>query len=67
MNKLAFRHLVSFAIVASVTVSLFACGTEKRMKECAAHCQAEAESCSKRKEKDCAERVRKCGEECEKL
>jgi hypothetical protein len=41
------------------------CGTEKRSKECAVRCDAEEKTCTDHREKDCAERTRKCKEACE--
>jgi hypothetical protein len=55
---------LTVTLLASFLTPLYACGTEKRAKECAARCEAEAKSCADHKEKDCQEKGKKCAEGC---
>ena len=64
MNNSALRTLLSVTLMASLLTPLSGCGTEKRAKECAARCEAEAKTCAERKEKDCSEKGKKCAEAC---
>ncbi len=66
MHNSALRHLLTFTLTATLLSPLYACGEEKRAKECAAKCDHEAEECAHRHEKDCVERTRHCVEECKK-
>jgi hypothetical protein len=56
------RLILTLILLATVV----SCGTEKRIKECAARCEAEAESCAHRRESNCVERGKRCGEGCER-
>jgi hypothetical protein len=60
------RQIVTFAVVATALTSIFACGKEGKVKECAEHCRSAAEECSKHHDKECEEKGRRCGEQCEK-
>jgi|HubBroStandDraft_1064217.scaffolds.fasta_scaffold1233689_1 hypothetical protein len=60
------RISMRLILTALLLATLAGCGAEKRLKECAARCQAEEESCGHRREQNCVERGRKCAEECER-
>jgi len=64
MRQSPIRSLLTVTLLASFLTPLYACGTEKRAKECAARCEAEAKSCADHKEKDCQEKGKKCAEGC---
>jgi hypothetical protein len=66
MRTLSLRPVLALTLAAALLSPVFACGNEKRLKECAARCESEGEECAHRKEKDCAERARKCAEECKR-
>jgi hypothetical protein len=58
------RSLLAAVLTATVLSPLAACGRERHVKECAAKCNEETRTCDQRREKDCADRGRKCAEEC---
>jgi hypothetical protein len=64
MHTLSLRSVLALTLAAALLSAVFACGNEKRAKECGDRCAAEAEACAHRHEKDCDERARKCAEEC---
>ncbi len=53
-------------LLAPLSAGLGGCGTEKRAKECVSRCEAEGESCERRREPNCAARGRACAEGCER-
>ena len=70
MDERISMRLVSKIVLFSVSFGVFlgslaGCGAEKRLKECASRCQAEAETCTHKHEQNCAERGRKCADACE--
>jgi hypothetical protein len=61
-ERIGMRLFLTLAVLAS----LAGCGAEKRLKECAVRCKAEAESCERRREPNCVERGKRCAEGCER-
>jgi hypothetical protein len=58
---------MGLVLAAALLASTVACdNAEKRAKECAARCIAEAETCQKRHEANCEARGRTCGQACER-
>jgi hypothetical protein len=59
--------IVGLSLAASFLVAAIGgCGTEKRVKECVSRCEAEGQSCERRREANCAARGRVCAEGCER-
>jgi hypothetical protein len=67
MTTRLLRPLLTLTLAASLLSPLVACGKEKRIKECAARCKSDEQSCVSHKEKDCGGKAKTCGEACEKL
>jgi hypothetical protein len=61
MTKTSMKLLLPALLIAS----LMSC-TDKRAKECANKCAAEAEACQHRHEQNCEARGRECGQACER-
>jgi hypothetical protein len=66
MHNLSLRTILVLTLAAAMLSPVFACGGDKRLKECAAKCDGEAEACAHRREKNCADRARKCAEDCKR-
>jgi hypothetical protein len=64
LRRSTARSAITFLVLGSLLLC-GACGTEKRVKECVSRCEAEGESCARRKEPNCAARGRECAEACE--
>jgi len=64
MRSSLSRPVITLAVAASLLLALGGCGKEKRIKECAARCEAERQTCVHKRERDCDERARRCGEAC---
>jgi hypothetical protein len=61
------RRILALLLGASLLACVsFGCGTEKRIKECVARCEAEGQACERRREPNCAVRGRECAEACQR-
>jgi hypothetical protein len=67
-GRIAVR-VVALSLCLGLLMSLLGvagCDSEKRIKECVAHCEEAAHACEQRKEPACEAHGRECAEACRK-